>query len=93
MDVSTRILPPLALLAVVGLASACATPAQWAEWRQHSSHFASAEHLGFSVGHQGPAPTAPVTRRHLDRARAEAWWGEPIVVRPEQVVELPPSDR
>jgi hypothetical protein len=75
------------LVAVLVGTAACASPDQWAEWRRHSSHFASGGHLVFSVTHQGEHPPAPVSRQHFDRARAESWWGDPLVVRPDQVVD------
>ena len=75
----------LIVLAVAMTGSACATPEQWAEWRQHPSHFASGVHAGFSMRHRGANPVPRVSQRGVDKARAESWWGEPIVVRPEQI--------
>jgi hypothetical protein len=83
MRVRTRLL--VLLLAAAAASSACATSEQWAEWRQHSSHFASGPHLWFSMRHQGANPTPRVRQRDLDLARAQTWWGEPIVVRPDQL--------
>jgi hypothetical protein len=83
----------LVLIAVVAGTAACANPEQWAEWRRHSSHFASGSHLIFSMTHQGEHPRAPVSRRHFERAGAEAWWGDPLVVRPDQVVDVRPEGR
>ena len=77
----------LVLVATVAGTAACANPDQWAEWRQHSSHFASGSHLVFSVTHRGERPPTPVTRRHFERAQAESWWGDPLVVQPDRVVE------
>jgi hypothetical protein len=73
------------LLAVALAGSACATSEQWAEWRQHPTHFASGEHAGFSLRHRGANPAPRVSQRDVDTAKAESWWGEPIVVRPEQI--------
>jgi hypothetical protein len=75
----------LACLVIAAAAAGCATPGQWAEWRAHSSHFASGEHLWFSLRHQGDAPAPRVRQRDVEVARSEAWWGEPIVVRPDQL--------
>jgi hypothetical protein len=83
----------LVLIAALAGTAACATPDQWAEWRQHPSHFASGSHLAFSVTHQGEHPTAPVSRQNFERARAEAWWGDPLMVRPDQVVDVRPEGR
>jgi len=75
----------LLLIGAAVAASACANSEQWAEWRQHSSHFASGDHLFFSMRHQGDNPTPRVTRRDVDEARTQSWWGQPIVVRPDQL--------
>ena len=83
MRMRLRVLPLLLGAAVV--ASACATSEQWAEWRQHSSHFASGDHLFFSMRHQGDNPTPRVSRRDIDEAQTQSWWGQPIVVRPDQL--------
>jgi hypothetical protein len=74
----------LVLLAALA-ATACASSEQWAEWREHSSQFASGNHLVFSLRHQGEHPTPHVRARDFETARAESWWGEPIVVRPDQL--------
>jgi len=73
------------LLAAAAASTACATSEQWAEWRGHSSHFASGQHMWFSLRHQGDNPTPKVRRRDVETARAQIWWGEPIVVRPDQL--------
>jgi hypothetical protein len=83
MGIRVRVFLLLLGGAVAG--SACASSEQWAEWRQHSSHFASGDHLFFSMRHQGDNPTPRVSRRDVDEARAQSWWGQPIVVRPDQL--------
>jgi hypothetical protein len=75
----------LILLTVAFAGSACATSEQWAEWRQHSAHFASNEHLAFSMRHRGANPVPRVSQRDVEKANAQSWWGDPIVVRPEQI--------
>ncbi len=77
----------LVLLAAATGTGACATPEQWAEWNGHSSHFASGDHLFFSLRHQGANPVPRVTRTSLEKARTESWWGDLIVVRPDQLFE------
>jgi hypothetical protein len=72
---------------IVLLTTACASSEQWAEWHRHSSHFASGDHLVFSFRHQGASPAPRVSKKDLERARAEGWWGEAIVVRPDQLFE------
>lgn len=64
--------------------AACATSDEWAEWRKHSSHFASGHHLFFSVrNREGTTPR--VSRSDVEAARAESWWGKAITVTPEQI--------
>ena len=71
-----------ALLATAG----CATSEEWGTWNSHSSHFASFAHMGFSVRNsEGSAPV--VTRRDVALARDENWWGKPITVSQEQILE------
>lgn len=83
----TRIRLIMTLLATAASAGACATPAQWEEWRKHPTHFASGDHLLFSLRHRGPNPTPRVYRSELEKARQENWWGEVVIVRPEQLFE------
>jgi hypothetical protein len=80
---------PLRLLlpgAVLLLTAACATSEEWQTWRSHPSHFASGDHLTFSVrNREGEA--ARVTRDDITKARNEGWWGKPITVATEQILE------
>jgi len=82
---SIRIRALLLVLAVAAGSAACASSDQWAEWRQHSSHFASGRHLYFSLRHQGANPRPHVTEGDVQKARFESWWGDPIVVSPDQI--------
>ena len=66
----------------VGL-GACATSEQWAEARKHPTWFASNDHLYFSVRNRGATPK--VSRQDQRLAAAQAWWGDPVVVRPDQI--------
>jgi hypothetical protein len=79
----------LLLLGAVAVAVAlagCATGEEWNTWYTHRTHFASYEHLGFSVRHtEGSAPK--VTRNDIALARDEGWWGKPITVGQEQILE------
>lgn len=82
VDVVRALLLGGALVAVTG----CATSEEWAEWKAHPSHFASGSHLGFSVrNREGTAPR--VTRQDVALAREEAWWGRPVTVSQEQILE------
>ncbi len=71
-----------ALIAAAG----CATGEEWKTWREHPTHFASGQHASFSFRNsEGSAPR--VTRRDIAKARDEAWWGKPITVSQEQILE------
>jgi hypothetical protein len=73
----------LVLLGAALAAGACATPQQWQEWRAHSTHFASGDHLTFSMRNRGTVPH--VRRQDVQMAAAQTWWGDPVVVRPDQI--------
>ena len=83
MAIRLRVL--LLLLGAALAGTACASSEQWTEWRAHSSHFASGDHLFFSMKHQGENPTPKVRQKDVDEAKTQSWWGQPIVVRPDQL--------
>lgn len=64
----------------------CATSEEWSIWRAHPTHFASGSHLGFSARNRAGAPPR-VTRQDLAQAREEGWWGKPVTVSQEQILE------
>ena len=68
------------------LTSACATSEEVSEWKKHSSHFASGQHMYFSVI-DNPRDTSPprVRRSDIEAARTENWWGKAVTVSPEQI--------
>jgi hypothetical protein len=70
------------LLAVAG----CATGEEWATWKAHPAHFASGDHMFFSV-RNSEGSAARVTRQDVAMARDEAWWGKPITVSQDQILE------
>jgi hypothetical protein len=70
---------------LLGLAG-CASNEEWSTWRQHPTHFASTDHMVFSARNQGPA-AARVTRKDITVARNEGWWGRPVTVSQEQILE------
>jgi hypothetical protein len=77
----------LLLIAVTVLAAAgCATSEEWQTWKDHPTHFASGEHLSFSVKNRD-GKSARVTRTDIAMARNEGWWGKPITVGQEQILE------
>jgi hypothetical protein len=76
----------LAVAVIVIGTSGCATSEEWATWKQHPTHFASGDHLFFSVRNKEGA-AARVTRTDIAKARDEGWWGKPITVSQEQILE------
>lgn len=72
--------------AILVAAAGCATGEEWATWRGHSTHFASGDHMGFSVRNR-EGKDARVTRQDIAMARDQAWWGKPITVSQEQILE------
>lgn len=79
--------PRLAFLAVIVLlAGGCATTTEWATWRGHPTHFASGDHLSFSI--RNPEGSNPrVTRHDLVVARRQGWWGDPVIVSQGRILE------
>lgn len=76
----------LLLTAVLVVGAGCATGEEWGTWYEHRTHFASYDHMGFSVRNtEGSAPK--VTRQDISLARDEGWWGKPITVNQEQILE------
>jgi len=75
----------IALMTALLGAAGCATSQEMATWRAHSTHFASGDHLLFSMRNDiGSVPR--VTREDLREAQAQAWWGDPVVVSSEHIV-------
>lgn len=76
----------LLLGSILIAAAGCASREEWATWKQHPTHFASGDHLFFSTrNREGRA--ARVTRQDIAKARDEGWWGKPITVSQEQILE------
>jgi len=64
----------------------CATSEEWKTWREHPTHWASGDHGFFSLrNREGKA--ARVTRDDISMARDQGWWGKPITVSSEQILE------
>jgi hypothetical protein len=69
-----RIFLPLLLGSVILSAGCAATHREWEVWRAHPTHYATANHLSFSMGNMvGAAPR--VTPEMMAQARSEGWWG------------------
>jgi hypothetical protein len=71
-----------ALLVLFG----CATSDDWATWKEHPAHFASGDHLTFSM-RNGEARAARVTREDVALARDQNWWGRAVTVDQQQIIE------
>lgn len=80
----SRILSALLLAGTLVVTGACASSEEWGEWQKHSSHFASGDHLFFSLRNREGMPPQ-VSRRHLELARTENWWGKAITVSAAQI--------
>jgi hypothetical protein len=76
-----------AVIGVALLAGACATSEQWAEWRGHTTHFASGEHGMFSMSNNLDGRNPKVTRLDIENSRTQNWWGKNISVEPGQVIQ------
>jgi hypothetical protein len=81
---SRRVSRGAMLLAFTVLITGCATSQEWAEWNEHSSHFASGDHAFFSVRNREGATTR-VTRSDMATARSESWWGKAITVSSDEI--------
>ena len=68
------------------VATGCASGEEWQTWREHPTHFASGDHLFFSTRNREGAPPR-VKRADISLARDEGWWGKPIAVSQEQILE------
>jgi hypothetical protein len=83
----SKIVTAAALMGVALLAGACATSEQWAEWRAHTTHFASGEHGSFSLSNNLDGRNPKVTRLDIENSRTQNWWGKNISVEPGQVIQ------
>ena len=71
-----------ALIGVAFLSGACASSEQWAEWRAHTTHFASGDHGMFSLSNNMEGRNPKVTRLDVENSRTQNWWGKTITVEP-----------
>jgi len=83
----SKMVTAAALIGVALLAGACATSEQWAEWRGHTTHFASGEHGMFSMSNNLDGRNPRVTRLDVENSRTQNWWGKNISVEPGQVIQ------
>ena len=68
------------------LLTGCATGDEWQTWKEHPTHFASGDHMFFSTRNREGANTR-VTRQDIAQARDQGWWGKPITVTQEAILE------
>jgi hypothetical protein len=80
----SRLARAAVVLGLIVLSGACATSQEWSEWSQNKAHFASGDHVFFSVRNRGGAP-ARVTRADVTAARDQGWWGTPVTVSADQI--------
>ena len=67
------------------VASGCASTEEWQIWRSNTAHFASGEHINFSMRNQGSA--APnVKRTDIASASSQNWWGKAVTVSSDQII-------
>jgi hypothetical protein len=80
----------LSRVAIAGLllsATGCATSEEWADWRGHTTHFASGEHGFFSLRNDKEGRHPRVTRLDLEASRTQNWWGKTISVDSSQIIQ------
>jgi hypothetical protein len=73
------------IAAVMFSMSGCASTQDWAQWREHPTHFASNDHLTFSA-RNGNGGDPAITDADKEQARDEGWWGN--LIPPEPPVDL-----
>jgi hypothetical protein len=64
----------LLIAAVMFSMSGCTSTRDWASWQEHPTHFASNDHLTFSM-RNGNGDDPVITDVDKDQARDEGWWG------------------
>jgi len=69
-----RILLPLLLGSVILSTGCAATHREWEVWRAHRTHYATGNHMTYSMGNVFGRPPR-VTPEMMDQARSEGWWG------------------
>jgi hypothetical protein len=80
-----RLIASLLIAAGMVLAG-CATGEEWRTWKEHPTHFASGDHLSFSVKNT-EGSRAKVGRTDIALARDEGWWGKAVTVSQDQILQ------
>jgi hypothetical protein len=84
MEVQMRLGYPIAVVLLAGVVVGCSAK-DWQEWKAHSTHFASGDHMLFSLKNQGKTPH--VSSADTKMAGSQSWWGDPVVVREDQIFQ------
>ena len=71
---------------VLAALGGCASSEEWKTWKEHPTHYASGDHGFFSLRNRDDK-SAKVTRDDIAMARDQGWWGRPITVSSEQILE------
>ena len=71
---------------VLVVLAGCASSDEWTTWKEHPTHFASGDHFLFSTRNTEGGPSR-VTRQDIALARDQGWWGKPITVSQESILE------
>jgi len=81
MRKQVRVAFMLAAAALFLVVSACSARTQFflEETRMNGAHFATWQHVGYSLWRATPEET---TKTDIQAAQQEKWWGEVIVVEP-----------
>ena len=66
--------------------SGCATSEEWQIWKSNTAHFASGEHINFSMRNQGSGGTPNVKRTDIAAASSQNWWGKAVTVSSDQIL-------
>jgi hypothetical protein len=75
---------PIGFVLLASVLAAC-TAQDWSEWKAHSTHFASGDHMTFSLKNMGSTPRVSSADSRL--ASSQSWWGRPVVVREDQIFQ------
>ena len=84
---STRAMRALLVGGSILAAGGCATTEEWAEWRGHTSHFASDQHMGFSIRNDAQEANPRVTRSDVAAAQTQNWWGKAVTVESTKIFQ------
>ncbi len=72
--------------AALFVTAGCANSEEWQIWRSNPTHFASGDHITFSMRNKEGEP-ARVTRGDVELARQQNWFGKAVTVSQEELLE------